>query len=339
MTTSHSEDTNLLTEISVAYYQDGATQEDISKRFGLSRVKVGRLLKQAREKGIVEIKVKYHPVFGAKLEEQLKKRFNLKRALIALDQPTEDEQRSILAGVVSNYLSGTLKDGMVVSIGQGRNVSAVSEHIGVVNPRKCTFVASIGGIHPRGGMLNADHISRRFAKTFDGVSETLYAPAFVQDPDLRSILLKNDTVRQSMDMAKKSDVALVGIGDLNESSYMVNLGWFSVQEMVEARIQQGVVGEVGGYDFFDIKGNVQNTHMSNRVIGLTIQDYKKIPQVIAIAAESSKPLSIIGALRTNAIDVLATSVSNALTILNLDAQQNNTAETIITDQTCSKNAK
>lgn len=315
------EETNLLTEISVAYYQDGATQEEISKRFGLSRVKIGRLLKRARDQGIVEIKVKYHPVFGAKLEEQLKERFGLKRALIALDQPTENEQRALLAGVVSTYLSTTLKDGMVVSVGQGRNVSAVSEHTGIVNPKKCTFVSSIGGIHPRGGILNADHISRRFAKTFDGVSETLYAPAYIRNPELRSALMEDETVQQTMDIARKADVALVGIGDLNESSYMVNLGWFSVQEMVEARIQQGVVGEVGGYDFYDIKGEVQDTKMSNRVIGLTIADYQKIPQVIAIAAESSKPLSIVGALRTGAIDILATSVANAITILNLDAQR------------------
>lgn len=49
------ENTDLLTEVSVAYYQDGATQEEISKKFALSRAKVGRLLKQARDEGIVEI--------------------------------------------------------------------------------------------------------------------------------------------------------------------------------------------------------------------------------------------------------------------------------------------
>lgn len=315
------EETNLLTEIAVAYYQDGETQEEISKRFGLSRVKIGRLLKRAREQGIVEIKVKYHPVYGARLEEQLKERFGLKRALLALDQPTEEEQRNLLAGVVFTYLSSTLRDGMVISVGQGRNVSAVSEYVGVVSPKKCTFVSSIGGIHPRGGMLNADHISRRFAKTFDGISETLYAPAYIKNPVLRQALLEDETVQRTMDIAKKADLALVGIGDLSESSYMVNEGWFSVQEMVEARIQQGVVGEVGGYDFYDINGRVRDTNMSNRVIGLTIEDYQKIPHVIAIAAESSKPHSILGALRTGAIDVLATSVANAITILNLDVQQ------------------
>ncbi|MFV0489770.1 MAG: sugar-binding transcriptional regulator, partial [Vibrio fluvialis] len=45
------ESTDLLTEISVAYYQDGATQEEISKKFAISRAKVGRMLKQARDEG------------------------------------------------------------------------------------------------------------------------------------------------------------------------------------------------------------------------------------------------------------------------------------------------
>lgn len=119
----NSENSDLLTEISVAYYQDGATQEEISKKFSISRAKVGRMLKQARDEGIVEITVKYHPVFSAKIEQRLVERFGVKRALIALDQPTEELQRLQVAGLVSNYLNNTLKNGTVITVGQGRNVS------------------------------------------------------------------------------------------------------------------------------------------------------------------------------------------------------------------------
>ncbi|MGU3844377.1 sugar-binding transcriptional regulator, partial [Vibrio diabolicus] len=98
------ENTDLLTEISVAYYQDGATQEEISRKFAISRAKVGRMLKQARDEGIVEITVKYHPVFSAKIEQRLIERFGVKRALVALDQPNEEAQRLQVAGLVSNYL-------------------------------------------------------------------------------------------------------------------------------------------------------------------------------------------------------------------------------------------
>lgn len=49
--------------------------------------KVGRLLKRAKEEGIVEINVRYHPVFSTRLEQQLLDRFpQLQRALIALDR-------------------------------------------------------------------------------------------------------------------------------------------------------------------------------------------------------------------------------------------------------------
>ncbi|WP_306462763.1 sugar-binding domain-containing protein, partial [Klebsiella pneumoniae] len=142
------ESTDLLTEIAVSYYQDGATREEISKKYTISRAKVGRLLKQARDEGIVEITVKYHPVFSAKIEQRLIERFGVRRALIALDQPNDEAQRQQVAGLVSNYLTSTLKNGMVVTVGQGRNVSAVAHHVGVITPRDCKFVCSIGGIHP-----------------------------------------------------------------------------------------------------------------------------------------------------------------------------------------------
>lgn len=314
------ENTDLLTEVSVAYYQDGATQEEISKKFALSRAKVGRLLKQARDEGIVEITVKYHPVFSAKIEQRLIERFGVKRALIALDQPNEEQQRQQVAGLVSHYLTNTLKNGMVVSVGQGRNVSAVAHHVGVITPRDCKFVCGIGGIHPRGGMFNADHICRQLAKKYGGSSETLYAPAYAENRDQKLAFMQNATVKQTLDLARKADMALIGIGDMSENSYMVDLGWFTAEEVVQSRLQQGVVGDFAGHDFFNVQGEITNTVMNDRVIGLSIDEFRLVSEVVAIAAENSKPLALLGALRTGAIDVIATSVSNALTVLNLDEQ-------------------
>ncbi|RKF20280.1 sugar-binding transcriptional regulator [Alginatibacterium sediminis] len=313
-------ETEQLTEISIAYYQDGETQEDIAKKFGISRAKVGRLLRKARDEGIVEITVKYHPVFSAKLEQQLTERFGLKRALIALDQTDENEQRRLVAMQVSNYLNTNLRDEMVVAVGQGRNIAAVADHVGVEMQRNCRFVCAIGGTHRSGDAMNADHICRQLAKRYNGRNETLYAPAYVENEEINRLLCQNSTVKDTLDLARKSEFALVGVGDMNENSNMVKLGWFSPKEIVEARLQQGIIGDIMGYDFFDIHGNNSETVMSGRVIGLNLNDLKRIPNVIAVASESSKALAVLGALRTGAIDVLATSVSNALTILNLAEQ-------------------
>ncbi|EJH2229839.1 sugar-binding transcriptional regulator [Salmonella enterica] len=312
-----SQEYELLTEIAVAYYCDEITQEEIANKFGLSRIKVGRLLKRAKEEGIVEINVRYHPVFSTQLEKQLKERFPVSRALIALDHHDEEEQRRQVASLVSAYLNNVLKDNVVVAVGQGRNVASVAESSGVIQGRDCRFICGIGGTHRPGDVINADHISRLLAKKFGGSSESLYAPAYVENIQLKELLLHNGTIKETLDRARKADIALVGIGDMNEESYMVKLGWFTPHEINDASLNQGVIGDIAGHDFFNARGEHVNTVMDNRVIGLSVEELRQIPCVIAIASENTKAMAIMGALRTGAIDIIATSARNIRTILSL----------------------
>jgi DNA-binding transcriptional regulator LsrR (DeoR family) len=166
-------------------------------------------------------------------------------------------------------------------------------------------------------VINADHISRLLARKFGGSSESLYAPAYVENPQLRDLLLQNGTIKDTLDRARKADIALVGIGDMNEDSYMVKLGWFTPQEISNAGLHQGVIGDIAGYDFFNARGEHVNTVMDNRVIGLNIDELRQIPCVIAIASENTKAMAIMGALRTGAIDIIATSARNIRTVLSL----------------------
>jgi DNA-binding transcriptional regulator LsrR (DeoR family) len=275
------------------------------------------LLKRAKEEGIVEITVRYHPVFSTRLEQQMLERFPISRALIALDYQDEEEQRRQVAALVSGYLAMSLKDDTVLAVGQGRNVAAIADHIGSVAQKNCKFICGIGGTHRPGDAINADHISRRLAKKFGGSSETLYAPAYVENRALKDAFMQNGTIKETLDRARKADVALVGIGDMNENSYMVKLGWFTPHEIIDASLNQGVIGDIAGYDFFNAQGQHVDTVMNDRVIGLSIDELRKIPCVIAIASENTKALAILGALRTGAIDIIATSALNIRTILNM----------------------
>jgi len=311
------QENELLTEIAVAYYEHEQTQEEIAKRFGISRIKVGRLLKKARTEGIVEISVKYHPIFSSKIEQQFVNAFGIKRALIAIDHQDEEEQRRQVASLVTNYLSSVLKNGMAIAVGQGRNVAAIASHIGVFPEKQCKFICGIGGTLRDGELIDADHISRNLARKFNATSETLYAPAYVENRELKKAFLQNRVIKETLERARKADIALVGLGDMNDNSYMVQLGWFTPQEIINASINQGAIGEIAGYGFFDIQGRAVDTVMNDRVIGLSIEELKNIPCVIAIASENTKAMAILGALRTGVIDIIATSASNARTVLNL----------------------
>lgn len=313
----NNKESELLTEIAVAYYEHEQTQEEIAKRFGISRIKVGRLLKKARTTGIVEINVKYHPIFSSKIEQQFVNNFGIKRALIAIDHQDEEEQRRQVAALVTNYLSSVLKNGMTVAVGQGRNVASVASHIGIFPEKQCKFICGIGGTLRNGELIDADHISRNLARKFNGTSETLYAPAYVENRELKKAFLQNRVIKETIERASKADIALVGLGDMNENSYMVQLGWFTPQEITNASMHQGVIGEIAGYGFFDIQGRPVDTVMNDRVIGLSIEELRSIPCVIAIASENTKAMAILGALRSGVVDIIATSASNARTVLNL----------------------
>ncbi|OAL61509.1 DNA-binding protein [Halomonas sp. ALS9] len=310
-------DIDLMTEISTLYYVQGETQEAIANRLGHSRVRIGRLLKRAQAEGIVDVRVRLHPAVSIEIEQELKRRFGLKRALIALDNADPDVQRSSVASLVADHLSRSLTDGQIVAVGMGRNVAAVADNVFLSESLKVSFVCAIGGSLRAGEHMNPDHICRRLASRFGGDSETLYAPALVQNGELRDALYENSTVRQTLDRARRADTALIGVGDVSEDSNMVRMGWFSAQEIAEARLS-GTVGDMMGYDFIDIHGQPSASQMQGRVVGLNIQDLTRIPDVIAIASENTKAVGILGALRTGVIDTLATSVTNAHTILRLD---------------------
>ncbi|WP_078710457.1 sugar-binding transcriptional regulator [Consotaella salsifontis] len=308
---------DLLIQVARRYYEGEATQAEIAEELGLSRIKVSRLLRQARDEGIVDVRIRLHRSVARDLEARLKERFGIETALIAIDHRDEEKQRREVAVLVADYFEQTLYDGAVVAVGMGRNVAAVADTQGLAVLRLGTFVCGTGGASKAGEPGNADHICRKLARRFGGVPETLYAPAFVPDHALRDSLLQNQTVKQTFDLATRADFALIGVGDLGEESHMMRMGWFRRDEILEARAS-GVVGDLMGYDFFDIDGNERNELLGGRVIGLRLDDLRRIPRVIAVASEPTKMLAILAALRTGAVDVIATSLSNVHGILALD---------------------
>ncbi len=305
-----------LSRLATLYYVDGKTQEELAQTFSISRATIGRLLRRAISEGIVEIRVRPSHAYASELEKALIKRFNIDRALISVDHKDQDKQRELLAGIVASYLDQILVDGSMVAVGMGRNVSAVSEHAMPNSERQCTFVSAIGGAYRGGQTMNADHIARRLAARFGGECESLYAPAIVEDPVLRQQLLDNDTVRHTLDKARRADIVIVGVGDMSEESNIVRMGWFSQKDIVEAKIA-GAVGDIMGYDFIDLHGKPL-PNLQGRVIGLTMDDLARISNVIAVASEPTKVQGILGALHTGVINTLATTTSNAIALLNLE---------------------
>jgi DNA-binding transcriptional regulator LsrR (DeoR family) len=308
----------VLTEIARRYFIDGETQDAIGRSLNLSRMKVNRLLRDAQDLGLVEVRVRLHSSQTRDLEREFCDRFGLKHLLVAPDAQSAEQRRRNVAVLVSNFLESNLRENLVIAVGMGRNVAAVAEVQTNRTFQSINFVSGSGGASEAGEAGNADHICRGLARRFGGSATTLYAPAFVPDVSLREALMQNETVRRTLNLARSADYALIGIGDLAPDSHMARMGWFSANELKRAQAA-GVVGDLMGYDFFDSGGQPSNSDIGGRVIGLSRDDLRRISTTIAIASEPSKVISTLGALRTGAIDILATTMSNCLSIRDMFA--------------------
>ncbi len=307
-----------MTRAATLYYLEDNTQAEIAVKLGILRAKVGRLLKRAREEGIVEITIHPHPAMSLSLEANLKERFGLRHVFLASDHADPDLQRGVVAQAAAHYLTRTLEDGMSVAVGMGRNVGAIPDHLLPPATCACTFVSALGGSPQIGLPINPNDISRRLAERFRGMSESLYAPAYAETAAGRDLFMHHETIQQTLGLARRADLALVGIGDARDDSAVVHMGCFSTRDMVQLR-QAGAVGDIIGA-FFDIRGHLLADGMENRVVGLSGDDLRAIPTVVAIASEREKAHAMLGALRSGLVQVLVTSMGNAHTILKLDEE-------------------
>lgn len=307
---------DLAARAAALYYIEEATQADIAARLGVSRPTVGRLLRHARDTGIVTITVHSPPGFELELGAEAVRRFGIRHALIAPDNADPDVQRRVVAQAASDYLLRHLRAGMTVAVGMGRNTAAVAECVRDAPSRPCTFVAAIGGSPGMAPGVEAADICRAMADRFGGSAVRLYAPAYADTPDTREAFMAHDDVRRALRQAASADMAIVGIGDADDESAVVRMGCFSRADMTRLR-SAGAVGDILG-SFFDIHGRPVAAGMRDRVISIGAEDIKRIPCVIAVASEIGKAHAILGALRSGMVKVLATSASNVREAMRLE---------------------
>ncbi len=310
----------LLARVASLYYYDGWTQAQIAEAIHISRIKVSRLLKKARNEGVVEISVRPHPAISLIMETRLKERFGLSHALLAIGHNKSEQQRENVVRLAAAYLNHNLRDGMVVAVSQGRNAGAIPQYVINPFPRFCTFVSATGGSTQTGVPVNPNHIGRELADVFSGQSESLYAPAYAESVEARDTFLKDKTIYHALQTARQADMAIVGIGDVSRDSHVVKTEFFTAED-IDALRSAGAVGDIMGF-YYDLNGKKVENRKSTLHISLTRQELDRIPKVVAVVSEKNKSKAILGALRTGLVDVLITTIELVQEALELDEPEN-----------------
>jgi DNA-binding transcriptional regulator LsrR (DeoR family) len=303
------EEFELLARIAHRYYADGLTQEALAGEFGLSRPKVQRLLDRSRTTGVVDIRIATPPWLHLDLEHDIRERFGLVEVIVAAGRPDPDAQRAEVARAAAAYLERRLGDGAVVAVSHGRDTGEVPRFFAPRRRIDATFVSAMGGSPLAHSPTNPNEIVRRLADRCGGQAVGLYAPAYVENARMRAQLLREPAVAETLTLAAGASVALIGIGGTDDDCTMVRTGCVSIDEIRRLR-EAGAVGDILG-NYVDVHGGRVESPETARLVSLTPEQLAAIGTVVVVVSEAEKPLAILGALRTGAIDVLVIDESNA----------------------------
>ncbi|CAB1085108.1 hypothetical protein D1AOALGA4SA_12603 [Olavius algarvensis Delta 1 endosymbiont] len=304
-----------LSHMASLYYLEGKTQVEVARTLGISRQKVQRLLRQARDLGIVEINIKSLTAVSLDLENKLKNRFGLQNAIVAPSFPDEEERRHSVARAAAGYLERHLSDGMVVTVGMGRNTGEIPEFYMPSRSTACTFVSAMGSSPHVGESINPNDICQKLAVNSGGQAFHLHAPAYVESEGVRDILYAQEAVGPILKRARKADIAIVGIGTPADDATLVRMDCIS-RTAARQLAKSGAVGDMLG-TFFNEDGRLIDPEEHVNLVGLTFENLRSIHTVIAVVSEMDKSKAILGALRTGVIHVLVTDSDNAMEVLRM----------------------
>ncbi len=298
------------------YYTEEKTQEEIAKQLGISRPTISRMLDYAKKSGIVSISLNVPNEVFPELEDRLEKMFSLEEVVIVSYDENPVLLKQNLGRGGADLLRRKVKGIETLGISWGSTLyEVVNKFSSDLTVSEIKVVQLVGGMNPLNSSIYADELAKNLALKLYGSAYILRAPMVVDSPEIRDMLLKESHIREVLSLACKVDVAIVGIGAMDSNSILLTSGCVSKEELEEIK-GRGGVGDILGR-FYNLSGCPIYSSLENRIIGIGIDELKKIPYVIGVAGGRNKLRAILGALRMRVLNGLVTDDQTARELLNL----------------------
>lgn len=304
---NNSVENRLLSKVSSMYYDQEYNQQQIADRLHLSRPKISRLLKQAREVGIVQISVVKPSESFIELESLLEGKFGLKEVII-VDADSQDSEKTIKKQIgqeAANYLLRTISDGDAIGVTWGTTLQAMVDSMSPKQTENTHVIQALGGVGRPEAKAHTTDISRRLSQLLESRLTLLPAPGIVGSKNAKQVLHSDRQVKAALSSFSTIDTLYVGIGAIETNPVLDENSNEISKELYNEIIQSDAVGDVA-LRFFDVEGKPVKSGLDELTIGITIEEMKRIETVVGIASGLKKSDVILGALNGKFIDVLIT---------------------------------
>ncbi|MDW8069864.1 MAG: sugar-binding transcriptional regulator [Anaerolineae bacterium] len=308
----------LLEQVAAWYYEENRTQEEIARRLGLSRSTISRLLQEAREEGIVVIRVNKLINVDAELGATLVRTFSLVDAWVLAEAPPVSTLIQHLGELCARFLQRQLHDGIKIGIGWGTAVYETARNVANIPLRDAVVIQLLGAVARGHSTVDGPECARLLAQKLGATIRFLHAPALVESEATALALLQEPAILSTMELIRQVEVAITGIGTIDPELSSLHRAGFLTDADLRELARAGAVGDVLGYQF-DLQGRVLDISLNRRLIAANQQMLAQIPKVVGVAGGLAKASAILGALRGKFINVLITDARTAAEILRLNS--------------------
>lgn len=283
------------------YYYEGMTQAAISDRLGCTRWTVGRLLKEAEDRGIVRVSIRHPFARSNQLEQQLKRTFGLRDARVVPTQSVRADNLALVARTTADYLSDIRPRPQVVGVACGRTTASVARALtdnwalGVAVTQVCAIPAEADD------MLTGATV-RIFAKRGRGIWRTLTAPTFGTDQEEAEQIRHSPDIEEGLALAVQADLVLYSPGLVSPESALAAYSHQGPEEISRLR-DLGAVATIANR-YIDSSGTIVDPEMDARTIGIDLETIRKTRNAVMVGSGVDKRPGFAAALAAR----LATSI-------------------------------
>jgi DNA-binding transcriptional regulator LsrR (DeoR family) len=313
-------DEQMQVRVAWLYFMEGWTQGEIADALSTNRLRINRLINEARRSGLVTITLNSRLVSCIELEQRLVREFGLKRAII-VPTPVDDELVPVLLGqATADHVAQLLAADNVtgIGVGWGTTLREMVRHMPTLKRPELVVNSVMGGL-TRGIEINTFDIAGDLARKLTAECSYLAAPIYAGSPESHDAIMTLDVFREAFDQIAANEIMLLTIGDMSERSLLMRYGLprdIAIDDLLAA----GGIGDVMA-QFIDRDGRPIAHPINRRAIALPLAELGKVPNVIFASGGRNKTEAIAAVLLSGLGSTLVCDEDTARAAADIAAQR------------------
>jgi len=323
-------DTDLLVTVSRMYYLDGLKQDEIAKRVNVSRSLISLILTEAKELGIVDIKINDPRSNDDELAREFENRFGLEQCIVVPTSVKEPDFRLELAvqrGI--EVFNKTVTTDDTIGIAWGKTCyQFMNEYTNDSIIDDLKVVPLVGSSNRSLRRYQMNEVVREFAEKVHGTARFIHAPAFPISKNDYNLYMESSTVQSISRFWNDIDIAIISIGA--SPRLYSDIVADSIEQGGEntSMIAEKAVGDICAR-FFDEEGHFIEDEIAQTTIAIPVENLGKAKTCMCIVSGDNKIASIIAGLKTGLIDILITDETTARRVVDrMERKDENPAPSI-----------